>query len=225
MSSAPVIAVDGPSGTGKGTICSFLAAQLGWHLLDSGALYRVVALAAEQAQVAADDETGLTGIAASLKLKFDHTADRQIRVLLDNEDVTSQIRTEECGSAASLVAALPSVRETLLLRQRKFCREPGLIADGRDMGTVVFPDAELKVFVTASPEVRAERRYKQLIGKGISVNLRGLSADIAERDKRDKERIVSPLKPAADAVIIDTSHSSIDDVNEQISSLVRQRFS
>jgi len=225
MDKVPVIAIDGPSGTGKGTICSYLATKLKWHLLDSGALYRVVALAASQHAVALDDEPVLASLAANLDLKFENTnAGDGISVILEANDVSQAIRAESCGNAASLVAALPAVREALLQRQREFRQAPGLIADGRDMGTIVFPDAELKVFLTASAGERALRRYKQLIEKGINVNLRDLSADIAERDRRDKERAVSPLKPAGDAVTIDTTGSDVIAVNSQILTLVQNRF-
>ena len=225
MNKVPVIAVDGPSGTGKGTICSFLATKLSWHLLDSGALYRVVALSANQQSIALDDEAALASLCETLDLAFESDkSDEGIRVILDGTEVSDEIRTEICGNAASLVAALPAVRNALLQRQRQFRQAPGLIADGRDMGTIVFPDAELKVFLTASAEERAKRRYKQLKGKGINVNLRGLSADIAERDKRDKERVVSPLKAAEDAIVIDTTGIDVALVNNQISALVRDRF-
>jgi CMP/dCMP kinase len=225
MDKAPVIAVDGPSGTGKGTICSFLATNLNWHLLDSGTLYRVVALAAEQQSLSLDDEASLARIAARLDLKFENmNAGEGIGVIFENNDVSRAIRSETCGNAASLAAALPAVREALLHRQREFRQPPGLIADGRDMGTMVFPDAELKIFLTASAEERALRRYKQLKEKGISVNLRGLSADIAERDKRDKERVVSPLVAAEDAIVIDTTECDVNAVNRQISALVQNRF-
>lgn len=225
MRKVPVITIDGPSGTGKGTICSYLATKMNWHLLDSGALYRVVALAANQQSVAVDDEPALAGLAATLDLRFENMSGGEgIGVILDANDVSRAIRTETCGNAASLVAALPAVREALLHRQREFRQAPGLIADGRDMGTIVFPDAELKVFLTASASERALRRYKQLIEKGINVNLRDLSADIAERDRRDKERAVSPLKPAGDAIVIDTTGTDVDAVSSQISSLVHNRF-
>ncbi len=225
MDTIPVITVDGPSGTGKGTICSDLAKKLQWHLLDSGALYRVLAFAAEQRSVRLDDEPGLTKLAGSLNLKFENNnAGEGVQVIYDGQDVSQEIRAETCGNAASLVAALAMVREAMLQRQREFRQQPGLIADGRDMGTIVFPAAELKIFLTASAEERAKRRYKQLKEKGINVNLRGLSADIAERDRRDKERVVSPLRPAEDAIVIDTTGSSIEMVNRKISSLVRNRF-
>lgn len=218
----PVIAVDGPSGTGKGTICRFLATKLQWHLLDSGALYRLIALAATTADVALNDEKSLSELALALNIRF--ASSEKEHVYLDEKEVSDAIRTEECGSAASKVAALPAVRQALLKRQRKFRQLPGLVADGRDMGTVVFPDAKLKVFLTASPEERAKRRYKQLIEKGISVNLRGLSADIAERDRRDKERAVSPLVAAEDAIFIDSTNSDVDSVLQQVVILVHERF-
>jgi CMP/dCMP kinase len=225
VSKIPVLTVDGPSGTGKGTICSFIAKTLKWHLLDSGALYRVVALAAEKHSIEFDDEKSLAQLAGSLDLKFiSQDISEEIAVIYQGTDISAAIRTEKCGNAASLVAALVSVREALLNRQREFRQAPGLVADGRDMGTIVFPDAELKIFLTASPDERAERRYKQLKGKGISVNLRDLSADIAERDKRDKERAVSPLIAAEDAIVVDTTESDIDEVNQQIMSLVSKRF-
>ncbi len=225
MSKAPVITVDGPSGTGKGTVCSVLATKLQWHLLDSGALYRVVAYTAERRGVALDDESALAAIAVSLDLKFENRGPGEDnKTILEASDVSQPIRSEKCGNAASRVAALPTVREALLQRQRQFRQMPGLIADGRDMGTHVFSDAELKIFLTASAEERAKRRYKQLKEKGINVNLRDLSADIAERDRRDKERIVSPLKPAEDAIVIDTTMCDVNAVNRQIFSLVQNRF-
>ena len=193
--------------------------------MDSGALYRVVALSANQQSIALDDEAALASLCETLVLAFESgKGDEGIRVILDGTEVSNEIRTENCGNAASLVAILPAVRDALLVRQRQFRQAPGLIADGRDMGTIVFSDAKLKVFLTASTEERAKRRYKQLKEKGINVNLRGLSADIAERDKRDKERVVSPLKAAEDAVVIDTTGIDIASVNGQISALVRDRF-
>jgi len=222
---APVIAIDGPSGTGKGTICSYLATKLRWHLLDSGALYRVVAYAAQRHGVALDDEAALQVIATSLDLRFEiRDNDGASEVIFEARDVSQAIRSETCGNAASQVASLPAVREALLHRQRQFRQMPGLVADGRDMGTHVFTDAELKIFLTASAGERALRRYKQLKEKGINVNLRGLSADIAERDRRDKERVVSPLEPAEDAIVIDTTECDVDAVNRQILTLVQNRF-
>ncbi|MDZ7735800.1 MAG: (d)CMP kinase [Gammaproteobacteria bacterium] len=221
MSDVPVIAVDGPSGTGKGTVCGRLADWLGWHLLDSGALYRLVALQAERTGTPISDEAALGRLAADMELDFVRGGEEiPIRALLAGEDVSAAIRGESISRLASEVAARPAVRQALLARQRACRQPPGLIADGRDMGTVVFPDAPLKLFLTASPEERAQRRYKQLKDKGIGVNLRQLSADIAERDARDSQRKVSPLKPAPDAVIIDTTGVDIDDVMQRVTAQV-----
>lgn len=222
---APVVTVDGPGGTGKGTLCQSLAKHLGWHLLDSGALYRVVALDALQHEVALDDEQAVTALAARLDLRFEppETDGEPIVPVLSGRDVGYAIRTEACGNAASRVAALPAVRAALLQRQRDFRRPPGLVADGRDMGTVVFPDAALKVFLTASPEARAERRYKQLKDKGMDGTLAGLLSEIAERDARDSQRAVSPLKPAPDAELIDTTQLGIDAVLHRVLELVEAR--
>ena len=200
----PVIAVDGPAASGKGTIAAGVAQALGFHQLDSGSLYRLVALQALDAGVTAEDEGKLAAIAEKLDVRF---ADR--RILLGGRDVTDRIRREDMSAAASRVAVHPAVRTVLLGRQRAFRRPPGLVADGRDMGTVVFPDAGLKVFLTASQEERAGRRYKQLIEKGISSTLESLLRDIRERDARDAERAVAPLAPAADAVILDTTGMTI----------------
>jgi cytidylate kinase len=211
--SVPVIAIDGPSGAGKGTVSRLVAGKLGWHFLDSGALYRLVALAALHHAVPLDDEVSLKTLAAHLDVQFaagDGGAEG--RIILEGEDVTDAIRTEQCGKAASVVAALPSVRQALLERQRAFREPPGLVADGRDMGTVVFPEAKLKVFCTASREERARRRYKQLNEKGVSVNLQAILGELAERDARDSGRSVSPMRAAPDAVIIDTTTLSIDEV-------------
>jgi cytidylate kinase len=225
MSDVPIITVDGPSGTGKGTICSYLTDWLGWNFLDSGALYRVVALAAKKHNISNDDEVVLADLAENLNVVFKVAgAGSLVNVILDGEDVTDEIRTEEAGNAASLVAPILAVRKALFSRQKAFHQAPGLIADGRDMGTVVFPEATLKIFLIASAEERAKRRLKQLKDKGISANLRGLSADIAERDERDSTRAVSPLKPAKDAVIVDTSGLGIDAVVEKITELVKQRI-
>ncbi len=223
MNDAPIIVVDGPSGTGKGTVCSYLADWLGWHFLDSGALYRVLALAANKRGISTDDTAGLQQLAEQLDVQFTVAgAGSLVTVMLDGEEATDAIRTEDCGHAASVVAAIPEVRAALLARQQAFHQSPGLVADGRDMGTVVFPDADLKIFLTASAEERAKRRYKQLKQKGISANLRHLSADIAARDERDTNRSVSPLKPAADAIVIDTSNLGIDAVVGKIRELVRK---
>lgn len=209
----PVITIDGPSGSGKGTVSRLLAAQLGWHFLDSGALYRLVALAALHHAVSLEDEVSLKTLAAHLDVQFvAEDGAVESRMVLEGEDVTDAIRSEECGNAASVVAALPSVRHALLHRQRAFREPPGLVADGRDMGTVIFPDAKPKIFLTATQEERAQRRYKQLNAKGVSVNLQHILGELVERDARDSERSVSPLRPAADAITIDTTTLTIDDV-------------
>ena len=223
MSNAvPVIAVDGPSGTGKGTLSLRIAQSLGWHFLDSGALYRVLAHYATLSGVPLDDEPAVARLARALPVAF-AAGDGEPRVLLDGRDVTAAIRTEEGGAAASVVAALPAVRAALLDRQRAFRAAPGLVADGRDMGTVVFPDAAFKLFLTASPEARAERRYKQLKGKGIDVNLAALLEDIRRRDQRDEQREVAPLQPAPDAEILDTTTLGIPEVEARVRQLLRLR--
>jgi cytidylate kinase len=208
----PVITVDGPSGSGKGTICQLLARELGWELLDSGALYRLVGLAARHHGVELDDEEALVVLAAHLDVQFIARDEDVVQIILEGEEVTDAIRTEAVGSDASIVAAIPSVRDALLERQRAFAEMPGLIADGRDMGTVVFPNAALKVYLDASAEERAERRYNQLINKGLGANLQAILGDIQARDDRDMNRAVAPLKPAADAVILDTTTMSIKEV-------------
>ena len=208
---APVICIDGPSGAGKGTLSKRLATDLGWHLLDSGALYRVVGFAGRLAAVSLEDSDAVARIARSLDVDFRPT-DGGVSVWLSGEDVTAHLRTEEGGRDASTVAALPAVREALLLRQQELARPPGLIADGRDMGTVVFPLAPLKIFLTASAEARAERRFHQLQGMGESVSLARLLTDIQQRDARDQSRTVSPLVPAEDAIIIDSTALSSDEV-------------
>jgi len=215
-SDIPVIAIDGPSGSGKGTIARRVADTLGWHLLDSGALYRLVALAAQQSGVALDDVGALSQLAARLDVRFGSDGRGEERIWLAGEDVTALIRTEEGGAGASAVAALKPVRSALLGLQRGFRRAPGLVADGRDMGTHVFTDAGLKVFLTASPQERAVRRHKQLKDKGIDVSLAAVSTDIEERDRRDSERSVAPLRPAEDARILDSSGKSIEDVTETV---------
>ena len=221
----PVIAVDGPSGTGKGTLCSYLAGWLGWHLLDSGALYRSLAVAAERHDIPLDDVSRLAALAEQLDVSFRHaTGGQDSSVILEGAEVNPLIRTETCGNAASRLAALPEVRSALLGRQQAFRKPPGLVADGRDMGTVVFPDARLKIFLTASPEERAHRRHKQLKGKGFDVNLPRLSVEITERDARDIQRTVSPLRPADDAAVIDTTNLAIADVIHQVSVLVKKHF-
>lgn len=216
---APVITIDGPSGAGKGTICQLLANKLGWHLLDSGAIYRVLALAAIHHDVELDNEEALSLLAAHLDVQF-HPSDEGVKVVLEGEAVSKAIRSQECADAASKVAALPRVREALLRRQRAFREQPGLIADGRDMGTVVFPTAQAKIFLTASAEERAERRYAQLKEKGYDVSIDRLLGEIRERDERDSNRAVAPLKPAEDALEIDTTGMSIDQVLDAVLSHV-----
>ncbi len=213
--SAPVLTVDGPGGSGKGTICREVAARMGWDLLDSGALYRAVAVRARQLEVSLDDEATLAGIAAGLPIRF-VPGEEDTSVFLDDRDVTQELRAETTGNLASKVAALPAVRSALVDRQRAFRRPPGLVADGRDMGTVIFPDAEAKVFLTASAAERARRRHKQLLEKGIDANLDSLYTEIAERDRRDEQRSVAPLKAAADARVIDTTGMSIPEVVAEV---------
>ena len=214
MSGYPVIAIDGPSGSGKGTISRKVATTLGWHLLDSGALYRLVALAANKTSQADAAEDVIASIAANMEVRFGADETGEERVWLDDIDVTADIRTEDCGHLASHVATMPGVREALLGLQKGFRTAPGLVADGRDMGTTVFPDASLKVFLTASAEVRAKRRHKQLKDKGIDVSLPALSRDIEDRDRRDSERSVAPLRPAEDARLLDSSNLTIDEVTQ-----------
>ena len=213
---APIITIDGPGGAGKGTISRLVACQLGWHLLDSGAMYRVTALAAGKQGVDIADIEAVTAVAKGLDVVFE-PCDDGVSVLLAGEDVSAEVRTEACGELASRVAAMGSVREALLARQRAFQEAPGLVADGRDMGTVVFPAAELKIYLTASAEERARRRHKQLIDKGIDVNLARLLEDIEQRDRRDMERQVAPLKPAEDAVVVDTTMMTIEQVVAKVS--------
>ena len=222
MSAAPVICVDGPSGAGKGTLSLRLAAALDWHLLDSGALYRVVGFACRQAGVSLDNSDAVAEVARALDVDFRPT-DAGVTVWLSGDDVTSAIRSEEGGADASLVAALEPVRAALLLRQQELARLPGLIADGRDMGTVVFPDAPLKIFLTASAEARAERRYHQLQGLGESVSLARLLTDIEQRDARDQSRSISPLVPAEDAIVIDSTALTADEVLQAACELAKSR--
>lgn len=207
-----VITIDGPSGSGKGTLSQMLARQLGYHLLDSGALYRLVALAAMKKGVDLRDEMEVSRVAAGLDVMFNLQNEKTAQILLEGEEVTDAIRQEVVGMGASQIAAYPSVRAALLERQRAFAISPGLIADGRDMGTTVFPSANIKLFLTASAEARAERRYRQLLAKGEKVAMAELVKDITERDERDSSRPISPLKPASDAVIIDSTGMTIDEV-------------
>ncbi|MCK7597101.1 (d)CMP kinase [Microbulbifer sp. CAU 1566] len=220
---APVITIDGPSGSGKGTIAKLLADSLGYELLDSGALYRLTALAALNGEVDLSDETRLAEIAGSLDIRF-AVANGEVAAVLQGVDVSRDIRMERVSMAASRVAAVPAVREALLQRQRDFRQAPGLVADGRDMGTTVFPDAPVKVFLTASAEERARRRYDQLQGRGVSVSLRDLLEDIRARDERDMNRAASPLAPAEDAVVLDSTDIGIDDVLQKVLDLVHERI-
>ncbi len=215
----PVITIDGPSGSGKGTIAGLLAERLGWEVLDSGALYRLVGYAAEKSGIGFDQVDNLCEIARNLNVTF-----KGNQVFLDGEEVSRFIRTEVAGNAASKVAAVPEVRAALLEWQRSFAREPGLVADGRDMGSVVFPDADVKVFLTASAEERANRRYNQLKEKGISVSLRDLVRDIRERDERDQNRDVAPLIAPVAALEVESTSLSIDEVLEQVLGKVRTAF-
>jgi len=222
----PVITVDGPSGSGKGTVCRLLADKLGWDVLDSGAIYRVLSLAALHHQIALDNEEALVPLAANLDVQF--LVDSQTnagKVILEGEDVSTTIRNEEVGAAASKVAALPRVREALLRRQRAFRTENGLIADGRDMGTVVFPDAPLKIYLTASAQERARRRYVELNERGLDVTLSGLLEDIQARDDRDMNREVAPLVPAEDAIELDTSELNAQQVFDKVMTLLDSAIS
>ena len=221
----PIITVDGPSGVGKGTVCKHLSKVLGWHLLDSGALYRVLALAAGRHDVALDNEEAIVALAAHLDVQFEINPNSElVSVILESEKVDSLIRNEETGTKASIIAKFPRVREALLRRQRAFLTEPGLIADGRDMGTIVFPKAEVKFFLDASVEERAQRRHKQLLDSGVDASIRALSDDIQQRDERDRNRPVAPLVPAEDAVIIDTTELSITEVIDFIMKIVNETW-
>ncbi len=215
-SGIPVITLDGPSGSGKGTIARRVADALGYHLLDSGALYRLVALAAEDACVALENSDNLADVAKQLDVRFDSNPEGKEVIWLNGEDVTERLRTEQTGAGASKVAQFPAVRDALFERQRAFRKAPGLVADGRDMGTQVFPDAPLKVYLTASAEERAKRRHKQLKDKGLDVSLAALSRDIEDRDRRDSERTVAPLKPAMDARFLDTTGQTIESVTQTV---------
>ena len=220
----PVLAIDGPSGSGKGSLAQMLAQHLSWHLLDSGALYRIVGLVAVEKGVDLDDESALATVAQHLNIEFSAAEPGEpAAVLLDGRDISTQVRSEKAGYYASRVAVFPAVRAALLQRQRDFVRKPGLVADGRDMGTEVFTEAPLKIFLTASAEERAQRRYKQLINKGESVTLAALLEDIRQRDRRDSERAVAPLKPASDAVVIDSTALDIAQVFEHALRLLSER--
>ncbi|NPE69278.1 (d)CMP kinase [Dickeya dadantii] len=218
---APVITVDGPGGAGKGTLCKALANALQWNLLDSGAIYRVLALAALHHQVDIASEEALVPIASHLDVRF-VPENGQLKVILEGEDVSNEIRTQEVGNTASQAAVFPRVREALLRRQRAFREMPGLIADGRDMGTVVFPDAPVKIFLDASAEERAKRRMLQLQAKGFNVNFERLLSEIKERDERDRNRPFAPLVPAPEALVLDSTHMTLDEVVGQALAYVRQ---
>ncbi|MBD8163206.1 (d)CMP kinase [Erwinia persicina] len=220
---APVITIDGPSGAGKGTLCKAMAESLQWHLLDSGAIYRVLALAALHHQVDITSEEALVPIAAHLDVRF-VSSNGEMEVILEGEDVSSEIRTQDVSNTASKVAAFPRVREALLRRQRAFRDFPGLIADGRDMGTVVFPDAPVKIFLDASSEERAHRRMLQLQEKGFSVNFERLLSEIKERDERDRNRAIAPLVPADDALVLDSTTMSIEEVIEVALNYAREKL-
>ncbi len=223
---APVICLDGPSGVGKGTICLAIAAHLGWFILDSGSLYRITALQVSrqfpELDIMSINEKQIVDIAVNLSVSYQKKND-DLMILLDREDITELIRNEKIGARASQIAAIPAVREALLARQRAFLQAPGLVADGRDMGTVVFPDSVLKIYLTASPEERAQRRYKQLKDKGIDVNLSALVEELRLRDERDMNRKAAPLKPASDAIIIDTTTLDIEQVTNEVMYWVNQR--
>ena len=225
MQGVPVITIDGPSGSGKGAVSRVAAKTLGWALLDSGALYRLVALAGRRSGIDLEDAVGLARLAENLNIRFGSTPAGGEIIWLGGQDVTHDIRTESAGSDASKVAALPAVRTALLERQRRFAVAPGLVADGRDMGTVVFPDARVKIFLTASADERAARRYKQLKEKGVTATLAALSKEIAERDQRDITRSASPLVASEDAVLLDSTRMSVDAVVERVLEIARERIS
>ncbi|KTD50773.1 (d)CMP kinase [Legionella quateirensis] len=220
----PVITLDGPSGTGKGTICHLLAKHLHWNMLDSGAIYRVLAYAARKKGVNFNDTNHLIDLAVTLDLRFESSEQNETQVILDNEDVSQQIRSEQCGQDASQIAVIPEVRQALLERQRDFAQYPGLVTDGRDMGTVVFPNAVLKIFLYANEEERANRRYLQLKEKGINVSLAQVVEELVKRDTRDTARTHAPLKPAEDAVQIDTTGLSIVQVFNNVLKLLDEQL-
>lgn len=219
---APVITVDGPSGAGKGTLAGLLTQTLGWHFLDSGALYRVAALAAQKHRISPDNIDALVTLTTHLDVRFVHHADR-VAILLDGDDITDEVRLETTGNLASKIAPIQAVRSALGQRQQSFRQAPGLVADGRDMGTIVFPDAEIKFYLTASASERAKRRFLQLKAQGLNVSIARLTGEIQERDARDMERKVAPLVPANDAIILDSSVLSIQTVFEQAMAYVKER--
>ena len=224
MSRIPVLTIDGPSGSGKGTISRAVAERLGWHYLDSGALYRAVGLAAAWESLDLSDAEAVAQCAARTEIRFETQGGGEPHVIVNGKDATHQLRMETAGAAASAIAAHPPVRAALVDLQHRFRRSPGLVADGRDMGTVIFPDAPYKVFLTASAEERAQRRYKQLKEKGVSVNLAGLLHEIAARDERDAGRAVAPLKPAEDAVIVDSTGTPITEVIERVLAVLPEKL-
>jgi len=224
MANIPVLTIDGPSGSGKGTISRAVAERLGWHYLDSGALYRAVGLAAAWENIDLSDPDAVAACAARTDIRFETQGSGEPHILVNGKDATHQLRMETAGAAASAIAAHPPVRVALVALQHRFRRAPGLVADGRDMGTVIFPDAPYKVFLTASAEERAQRRHKQLKDKGVSVNLAGLLHEIAARDERDAGRAVAPLKPADDAVIVDSTGTPITEVIERVLAVLPENF-
>ena len=224
LSRVPVLAIDGPSGTGKGAVGSRIATTRGWHILDSGALYRAFAFAANERGIAPDDIEGINALDWKTEFSFENTASGEVEIRVNGREVSARVRSEQGGRLASSYAAFPAVRSRLIEYQRSRRQDPGLVADGRDMGTVVFPDATLKIFLTASPEIRAKRRYNQLKSKDFDVTLRRLEAQITERDQKDASRAVAPLVAAADAVVIDTSHRAVNEIVDEVDILLSRRL-